>query len=279
MLISEVRSMAEEVGWKACLLLCFLLLSCQQVTTDDVEVSDPDGSLIVSIQDSLPPCTRINYAFYTLAGTRVRQASQQAGTSGFGRVAFQLQPDTYQLVVVAHSSNGNPTMTNPHKIQFTNAKGFTDTFLYYCPEVLVTGEELLLTVPLSRIVSLCRVVFSDSIPQDVATLQFTYTGGSGAFDASTGLGCVRSTQKMEFPVIPGQREYDLYTFLHSTEGTLHLQVAAQDKQGHLLRQCTYDVPMAQHQITGLTTPFSGAAPTDITIRLHPDWQNGPTIPF
>jgi hypothetical protein len=33
-------------------------------------------------------------------------------------------------VVVGHSASGNPTMTNPAKIQFTNSIGYTDTFLY-----------------------------------------------------------------------------------------------------------------------------------------------------
>ena len=159
-------------------------------------------------------CTRLNFAMYDAGGVRVKQINQKSGDKGFGAVSFELEEGSYQLVVLAHSSDGNPTMTNLAKIQFTNATKYSDTFLYYA-NVEVGDEPQTLDITLNRIVSLCRFVVNDPIPEGVAKLQFYYTGGSGAFSAMTGLGVVDSKQTMTFDVVPGTTGtvYDLYTFL------------------------------------------------------------------
>lgn len=73
-------------------------------------------------------CTRLNFAMYDAGGVRVKQINQKSGDKGFGAVSFELEEGSYQLVVLAHSSDGNPTMTNLAKIQFTNATKYSDTF-------------------------------------------------------------------------------------------------------------------------------------------------------
>ena len=143
-------------------------------------------------------------------------------------------------------------MTNPEKIQFNNSQGYTDTFLYY-KKVVVGTESQTLSLSLHRITSLCRFVVNDAIPEGVAKLEFTYKGGSGSFDASTGYGCVNSTQVMKYDVQAGmkQTQYDLYTFLHSTEGSLNLKVTAYDASGNMLFEKSMGVDMYQNQITWL----------------------------
>jgi hypothetical protein len=271
--------------------LLAMLSSCESPDLSNLDDSDTEANLRVSIYQmgSTPfsaltratdNCTHINYAVYTMDGTRVKQINQQSGAADFGSAVFQLGPDTYQLVVVAHSSNGNPTMTNPQKVQFTNSQGFTDTFLHY-QTVQVTEEEQNLSVTLDRIVSLCRVVFTDALPADVATLQFQYTGGSGVFDATTGFGCVKSTQKMTFNVESGQKEFDLYTFLHRAEDTIHLKVTALDSGGNVLYEREFDVPMKYNQITWFSGPFfgGGTGSTAITITINTDWAGETHVTF
>lgn len=273
--------------------LMAILSSCESPDLSNLDDSDdPQANLRVSIYQmgSTPfsaltratdNCTRINYAVYTTSGTRVKQVNQQSSDANFGLASFQLEPATYQLVVVAHSGNGNPTMTDFKKIQFTNAQGFTDTFMH-TETVEVTDEQQEISITLDRIVSLCRVVFTNDIPADVATLQFQYTGGSGAFDATTGLGCVKSTQKMEFSVASGQREFDLYTFLHSAGGTIHLKATALDNAGNVLYEREFDVPMKQNEITWFSGPFFGGSSTGsagIVITINTDWAGETHLTF
>lgn len=276
-------------------LLAILLASCQYpVIPDNEDENDPQGNLTVSIYqiDHTPfsslsragaggACTRLNFAIYNEGGTRLKQVNQTSDMANFGTASFQVEPGIYDVVIVGHSSTGNPTMTDLKKIQFKNDIKYTDTFLYY-GEIEVGDEDEDLEVSLDRIVSLCRVVFTDDLPEDVTTLLFTYTGGSGAFDARTGLGCVKSTQKMEFNVASGQKQFDLYTFLHAAEGTLHLKVTAMDDGENIVCEREFDVPMKEHEITWFSGAFftgSGTGSTGITIVINTDWAGETHLTF
>ena len=234
--------------------------SCQKasLSENDSSDSDPvtDANLVVVVTNKGLTSTRLNFAIYDIGGTRQKQVNQQSSAADFGSAAFQLEEGTYQLVVVGHNANGNPTMTNPAKIQFKNNQGFTDTFIHY--DTITIGDEIqTLRVSLDRIVSMCRFVINDSIPDDISQMKFYYTGGSGAFDAATGLGSVNSKQEMKFGVTPGHTwtAFDLYTFLHQQRETIHLTVTALDDSGSEHSKREFDVPMQQNQITWFTGTF------------------------
>ena len=255
-----------------------LLAACEKpLLTEQTESGKTsDGNLRVSISqlEQTPfsaltraavsdVCTKLNFAIYDMTGARLKQINQKVGDADFGTATFQLTEGDYQLVVLAHSSNSNPTMTNVRKIQFTNALGYTDTFLYYTT-LTIDSEQQDLSVSLDRIVALCRFVISDAIPENVSKLQFQYTGGSGHFDATTGLGVTNSTQKVTLDVQPGQEDTqcNLYTFLHDTTGTIHLKVTAYDANENIQHEREFDVPMTQNKITWLTGNFfNGVSPS------------------
>ncbi len=231
-------------------------------------------------------CTRLNFAMYDAGGVRVKQINQKSGDKGFGAVSFELEEGSYQLVVLAHSSDGNPTMTNLAKIQFTNATKYSDTFLYYA-NVEVGDEPQTLNITLNRIVSLCRFVVNDPIPEGVAKLQFYYTGGSGAFSAMTGLGVVDSKQTMTFDVVPGTTGtvYDLYTFLHHTDDQVDLVVTAFGADGNKMYERSFEVPMEQRKITRMTGNFfTDEASVEshgaqVEISINSEWEGEANISY
>ena len=281
------------------LLLIITCLSCEKPVIPDAYQGDANGNLVVSVfqveqqqfagthtRAALADyCSTLNFAVYDADGQRIKQVNQKSADAGFGAVAFAVEPGTYQVVVVGHNSLGNPTMTDPKKIRFTNQDGYSDTFLY--STTVTVGEadqEVEVDANLHRITSLCRVVFTDAIPDQVSQMQFEYTGGSGAFDAATGLGSVNSTQKMTFSVEPGQEacSFDLYTILRDAEGTLHLKAMAQDANQNIIRERAFEVPMKQRVITKLSGPyFSGSdgSTVSIVIGINTDWEGEQTIEF
>ena len=227
--------------------------------------------------------TRLNFAIYDQAVLRLKQVNQETSAADFGHASFQLEEGTYQLVVVGHSANGNPTMTNPAKIQFTNATGYTDTYIYYS-EVTISEDAVDMQVSLDRIVALCRFVVTDDIPADVRKMQFYYTGGSGAFNAATGLGSVASKQTVTVDVTDGsQKQFDLYTFLHEQSDNIALKVTALDASGNALDEREFDVPMEQNHITWLSGEFfngSGSSSTTITgVTVNTDWAGETYLTF
>lgn len=288
--------MMKKIVLSFCALTALVLMGCEKplISEGEEESEDTEGNLTVTVWQSghepfptmtratsLDDYNRLNYAIYTSDGTRVKQVNQTRENTGFGSATFQLEPATYQLVVVAHNCNKNPTMTNLNKIQFTNAMGYTDTSLYY-GEVEVTEEHKDVQVDLERIVSLCRVIITDEYPEDVTQMRFQYKGGSGAFDAKTGYGCVNSTQTLFFDVTNGQKQFDLYTYLHDEEGTLHLLATAYDDADNVIHEREFEVPMLYNQITRFSGPFftgSGNGSLDITIVINTDWSGVQDITF
>ena len=266
--------------------LALLLSNCENPVITDDDRMEPQGNLKVSIYqieqtpfsaltraESGIACSRLNFIVYDESGSRLNQVSQKVEEPGFGTTAFQLEEGIYQLVVVGHSASGNPTTTNLSKIQFTNGTGYTDTFLYY-GEVTVGTEQTDWEVSLHRIVSLCRFVITDDIPAEVRKLRFYYTGGSGAFNAVTGLGSVASKQTVTFDVQEGQKQFDLYTFLHNPSDNIALKVTALDASDNVLRERDFDVPMKQNEVTWLTGSYftgSTSGSTGITITINTAW--------
>ena len=308
-----VRSGALAFVHCVCILCTLLLLlSCEKAITDEDSVvsgspADKNANLTVTVfsiektpfealtraenaeadfgkaTPASEVCTRLNFAIYDEGGSRVKQVNQTSAEADFGKASFQLAEGTYLLVVVGHSANGNPTMTDPTKVQFTNATGYTDTYLC-CANVTIGEEKVDYQVSLDRITALCRFVLTDTeIPSEVKKMRFYYTGGSGAFNAQTGLGCVNSKQDVKFDITSSQKQFDLYTFLHDTEGTIHLTVSALDASGGIYAERDFDVPMQQNYITWLSGPFfgdSGSSSTTITsVTINTDWAGETHITF
>ena len=278
------------------LFALLVLCACEKPLVSEEKPSENNDNLRVSVfeiektpfasltrgESAAEICTHLNFAVYTIEGTRVKQVNQTSDAATFGTASFQLEEGDYLLVVVGHSSGGNPTMTDPTCIKFTNAQGYSDTFLY-CSNIIIGEESVDEQVSLDRIVALCRFVITDDFPADVTRMRFYYTGGSGAFDATTGLGCVKSKQDLKFDVISGQKQFDLYTFLHDTEGIIHLTVTAYDDDDNILNERNFDVPMEQNHITWLSGDYfsgSGSSATTITgITVNTDWAGETHLNF
>ena len=272
-------------------LMVFTLVACEKaLMAEDSDTSgDKNGNLRVRVfqieqtpfgsltrAEASEVCTHLNFLIYNTDNSRAKMVNQTSSDKNFGTVSFQLDEGDYQLVVVGHSASGNPTSTNPLKIQFTNATGFTDTFLSSDDITVKAEDPLEIDVTLVRIVALCRFCLTDDIPADVRKMQFYYTGGSGAFDAYTGLGSVNSKQTVTFDVSDGsQKQFDLYTFLHEESDNIALKVTALDASGNVLYERDFDVPMQQNHITWLTGAFfsgSGSSSTTVTgVTVNTDW--------
>jgi hypothetical protein len=295
-----MRKISISLSTLMVLFVLYAVLACEKaiVIDSDEMTGDPDGNVRVSVyQVAMTPfesltrragseassvMTRLNFAVYTPDGERVKQVNQTSDKEGFGVASFLLEPGDYQLVVVGHSSDGNPTMTDPSCIKFTNAQGFTETFKDY-RMLTVTDDNQDVPSSLERIVSLCRFCITDDFPAEVTKLRFYYTGGSGAFEAPTGFGCVNSKQDVKFDVTSGQKQFDLYTFLHDQEGTIHLQVTALDASGNVLKERTFDVPMQRNHVTWLTGAFfngsSASSSATITVTVNTTWGGESHLTF
>lgn len=237
------------VGTSLLLLAVQLLTACETVVFEEEEASggnNTPGKLVISVAgtesygdqgstrtpiDVTKTCGRLCFAIYQ-DGTRVKSVNQKAGDSDFGTATFSLDAGEYEVLILGHNSNGNPSTTNPQKIQFTNGTsasgtGFSDTFYYYgdlsFDGTSASKQEFMLT----RATAMFRLVVNDNIPSNVQKFYFYYTGGSGTLDATSGFGCVNSKQNAIIDVgTTRPATFELYTFPHEEDDQVTFTVKA-----------------------------------------------------
>ena len=191
------------------LMVAVCLTACEKPVIDDI-VSPPDsGEFEVNFNithfEQIPfssitdtrasttasdACTRINLAIFK-DGEKVKSINQTNTDSSFGIISTSLTEGTYTVVILAHSCQGNATISSPEEIKFPNNK-VTDTF-YSCQTISINAQTSL-DVMLHRAVAMFQLNTTDNVPNNVKSMTFYYTGGSSTFNAQTGFGSVNSRQ-------------------------------------------------------------------------------------
>lgn len=308
------RLIADSAVRPLLMLLAVLLLSaCEKVAIQAEDGAESEGETNVRLQvtqvegmdgtsstrvltDVSEVCTRLNFLLYQ-NGKKVKTVNQKESDATFGLVDVSLDAGTYQLLVLAHSCAANPSSASPDKVQFNNTEtGYTDTFYYY-GDLTVGDEPSVANLALKRAVAMFRLMVNDAKPAGVQRLRIYYTGGSGALNAMTGYGYVKSQQytMYEWPDGTGTPTcFDAYTFLHDETGNLNLTVTAYGADNAVVCERQFkDVSMRRNTITQYSgdffanaddggetpvTPDSPATddPTDdvrgIKIQVDPEWS-------
>lgn len=247
-------------------VISFLFMSCEKaVFDDDIENrNDKGGNLtlkVITANHDFQNATRGDVSYWQRLcfvvykdGTKVKSITQTADEDGYGEATMQLSPDTYQVLVLAHSSSSNPTLTTPEKLQFTNAMGYTDTFYYY-GDIIVTSTPQTHSVELKRATAMLRFIINDTMPATVKSLRLYFTGGSGALNAKTGMGCVDSKQTVNFDTNPSDGApyvFETYTIPKEAKGSLNITITAFDNNGGVVVEKTVKgVEIERNKITEL----------------------------
>lgn len=264
-------------AFTAVLLIVALVLpsSCEKMNVNDFSDTDSgEPNLVLNVvttgNEAMTRAgeskfwTRLNFAVYQ-NGKKVKGLNQTEGDNGYGQAELTLEEGTYQVLVLAHSSDGNPTTTSAEKLQFTNAMGFTDTFYYY-GTITVTNQQQTHNITLNRVTALLRFIINDDMPANVSSMKFYYTGGSGALNATTGFGCVDSKQTVMIDVNPQTLTkpytFDLYTIPRESSASLNLTVTAYDPaQTVVLERSFKNVEVQTNKITEFSGDFFTNTPT------------------
>ncbi|MCR5132229.1 MAG: FimB/Mfa2 family fimbrial subunit [Prevotella sp.] len=262
-----------------CMVLLIAFSACEKPIVDsDPSAAEEDELVDVSFKithfDQVPfedaytetragsnvgeACTRINLAVFS-DGSKVKTINQLSTEENFGTMTVSLQPGTYTIVIIAHSGEGNATITSPEEIKFANNK-VTDTFSYV--ETINVEDSQNREVVLQRVVAKFQLCTTDNVPEGVSELTFKYTGGSSTLNGQTGYGCVNSRQT-ETRVVTSEMKgkpgvFDIYSFPHAETDELKITITATDAEGNqLLEKVFENVPIKKNQITRYTGEFFG----------------------
>ena len=270
----------------------FLCAACEKYVAEEGTQSESkviDGNLVVKAecvvtrageteenQESLPlkdRFTRMTMVLYQ-DDVRVDYVNQENSDPGFGTMSVDLDPGTYQLVVLAHSGQRTPTTTNCHKISFSAP--LTDVFSYY-GDVTIGKEASEKTVQLTRAVAKIQLNITDDIPDNVSFFNYIYKGASVSFDPATQIGVVSSTRRnVEIEKAEGVKTFELYTFVSSDNQTVDWDFAGYSESNEVIGSKKFsDIPVSLRKVTKIDSPvFDGVieGPTDITFTFDDTWE-------
>lgn len=270
----------------------FLCAACEKYVAEEGTQSESkviDGNLVVKAecvvtrageteenQESLPlkdRFTRMTMVLYQ-DDVRVDYVNQENSDPGFGTMSVDLDPGTYQLVVLAHSGQRSPTTTNCHKISFSAP--LTDVFSYY-GDVTIGKEASEKTVQLTRAVAKIQLNITDDIPDNVSFFNYIYKGASVSFDPATQLGVTSSTRRnVEIEKAEGVKTFELYTFVSSDNQTVDWDFAGYSESNEVIGSKKFsDIPVSLRKVTKIDSRvFDGVieGPTDITFTFDDTWE-------
>ena len=269
-----------------------LFASCEKYVAEEGTQSESkvvNGNLVVKAecvvtkaagdedeQVSLPlneRFTRMSMVLYQ-NDVRVDYVNQTNTDKDFGTMSVDLEPGTYQLVVLAHSGTRSPTTTNCHKISFSAP--LTDVFSYY-GEVTVGKEANKITVQLTRAVAKIQLNITDDIPADVSFFNFIYKGASVSFDPATQIGLASSTRRnVEIEKEDGVKTFEFYTFVTGDDQLVDLDVAGYSEAKDILGAKKFPgISVGLRKVTKIDSPvFDGVieGPTDISVTVDDTWD-------
>ena len=270
----------------------FLFAACEKYVAEEIVQSGStviDGNLVVKAecvvtksgateegQESLPlkdRFTRMTMVLYQ-DDVRVDYVNQENSDPGFGTMSVDLDPGTYQLVVLAHSGQRSPTTTNCHKISFSAP--LTDVFSYY-GDVVIGKEANKITVQLTRAVAKIQLNITDDIPDNVSFFNYIYKGASVSFDPANQIGVASSTRRnVEIEKAEGVKTFELYTFVSSDNQTVDWDFAGYSELNEVIGSKKFsDIPVSLRKVTKIDSPvFDGVieGPTDITFTFDDTWE-------
>lgn len=270
----------------------FLCAACEKYVAEEGTQSESkviDGNLVVKAecvvtrageteenQGSLPlkdRFTRMTMVLYQ-NDVRVDYVNQVNTDPGFGTMSVDLDPGTYQLVVLAHSGQRTPTTTNCHKISFSAP--LTDVFSYY-GDVVIGKEASEKTVQLTRAVAKIQLNITDDIPDNVSFFNYIYKGASVSFDPANQIGVASSTRRnVEIEKAEGVKTFELYTFVSSDNQTVDWDFAGYSESNEVIGSKKFsDIPVSLRKVTKIDSRvFDGLieGPTDITFTFDDTWE-------
>lgn len=274
------------------IVAAFLCAACEKYVAEEGTQSESkvvDGNLVVKAecvvtrageteegQEALPlkdRFTRMTMVLYQ-NDVRVDYVNQDNLDKDFGTMSVDLDPGTYQLVVLAHSGQRSPTTTNCHKISFSAP--LTDVFSYY-GEVVVGKAANKITVQLTRAVAKIQLTVTDEIPAAVSFFNYIYKGASVSFDPATQKGVASTTRRnVEVEKADGVKTFELYTFVSSDDQTVDWDFAGYSSEKEVLGSKKISkIPVALRNVTKIESKvFDGVieGPTDISVTVDDTWD-------
>ena len=229
----------------------------------------------------------ITLAFYTSNGSEQYKVTQMrndpSSYTTFGSFSLALPMGSYTMVVLGYGLNdGEPaiTVTSPTEASFGSYPA-RETFVVTQAVSIANTEGVELSATLNRVVSKVKVLSTDGRTENAHSVRITTSGGSKAFNPTTGLATTNSgfgnTVNITTTTVGNIAGPVSYLFLASDEQTVTIDVL--DSEGvSISHKVVNDVPLKRNRMTKLTGSIF-SADGSMAFQVDPDWLSDNEIPF
>ena len=281
--------------------MLLLLTSCNQeednnqtlvpihVNTNGFNVSQEDfePTRAATTADNYTNINAIILAFYQ-GNTEIKRITQLRADmpqgQSFGEFNLYLPIGKYTMLVVAYSTNENSpfALTSLTEAAFTGLR-VKDTFVATQTVNVTSGNPLALSATLNRIVSQLTVTSTDGKAPNADKLRMTLSGGSKAFNPSTGLATDNRGFDNAVTITKDAGQVtSSATMLFLSEDTQNIDVTIDvlDAQSNVItHKVITKVPFKRNKVTLLTGALYSSSTTVSPIQINADWLPTVTITF
>lgn len=223
----------------------------------------------------------ITLAFYTADGTeqyKVTQMRADATTyTTFGEFDLSLPMGSYTMVVLGYGLNdGEPaiTLTGPTSATFGDYPA-RETFVATQTVNITNTDALELNATLNRVVAKLKVLSTDGRTANANSVRITTSGGSKAFNPSTGLATTNTgfnnTVNITSTAVGSVAGPVSYLFLATDEQTVNVTIDVLDENNQTIsHKVVNNVPLQRNRMTKLVG-YIFTASGDGSFQVETEW--------
>lgn len=223
----------------------------------------------------------ITLAFYTADGTeqyKVTQMRADATTyTTFGEFDLSLPMGSYTMVVLGYGLNdGEPaiTLTGPTSATFGDYPA-RETFVATQAVSITNTDALELNATLNRVVAKLKVLSTDGRTANANSVRITTSGGSKAFNPSTGLATSNTgfsnTVNITSTAVGSVAGPVSYLFLATDEQTVNVTIDVLDENNQTIsHKEVNNVPLQRNRMTKLVGSIFTAS-GDGSFQVETEW--------
>jgi len=223
----------------------------------------------------------ITLAFYTASGDeqyKVTQMRADATTyTAFGEFDLSLPMGSYTMVVLGYGLNdGEPaiTLTGPTSATFGDYPA-RETFVATQAVSITNTDALELNATLNRVVAKLKVLSTDGRTANANSVRITTSGGSKAFNPSTGLATINTgfsnTVNITSTAVGSVAGPVSYLFLATDEQTVNVTIDVLDENNQTIsHKEVNNVPLQRNRMTKLVGSIFTAS-GDGSFQVETEW--------
>ena len=287
----------KKIQYLLLAVACLFTVSCHKdtgtakvhVNVNDFSISQEDMSKSSENVADYNGVKAITLAFYTSDGTEQYKTTQMRADAStyttFGHFDLSLPMGSYTMVVLGYGLNdGEPavTLTSPTSATFGDYPA-RETFVATQAVSITNTDALELNATLNRVVAKLKVLSTDGRTANANSVRITTSGGSKAFNPSTGLATTNTgfsnTVNITSTAVGSVAGPVSYLFLATDEQTVNVTIDVLDENNQTIsHKEVNNVPLQRNRMTKLVGSIFTAS-GDGSFQVETDWLTEAEVNF